>query len=178
MLGERDTVRQRMHTFTVRSLVAPTLDDGESTFVHYFRPLFAELKNSFFIVDNWYPDRIHPKKREILAHYRVTSLNVGRRLLPVYQGKRFLPSYGFAIPSSYGSVFAFAAMPDEQALRSCTYDGYDLDNRKMVAQSVAAFLAFEGTWTLATADLRLVEVLRSGLWAGAVLEKTPPSLQP
>jgi len=128
-------------------------------------------------VDNWQPEDIHPQKKEILARYQVAALNVGRRILHVYRGKRFLSTFGFAIPAGFGRVFAFALTPDEQTIRSSTYDGYHIGDSKLAAESVAAFLAFEGAWTFATADSRLAETLRAGLYAGAVLEEAPHSLK-
>jgi len=166
-----------MHTLTINALVTPTLKDGESIFEHYFHPLFNELQDCSFIVDNWRPDDMHPQKQEILAHYRIAALNIGRRLLHVYRGKRFLSQFGFAIPAGFGSVFAFTSAPDEQTIRSSSYDGYQIDDRKLVSQSVASFLAFEGAWTFATTEARLVEVLRAGLGADAALLETPRSLK-
>jgi hypothetical protein len=166
-----------MHAFTINALVPPTLKAGESTFEHYFHPLFVELQDFSFIVDNWRPDDIHPQKKEILARYQVAVLNIGRRVLPVYRGREFLPKFGFAIPPAFGRVFAFALVPDELTIRSSTYDGCHIDDSMLAPKAGASFLAFEGAWTFASDELRLAEILRAGLSAGAVLEESPSSLK-
>ncbi|MBI4023583.1 MAG: hypothetical protein HY360_01290 [Verrucomicrobia bacterium] len=166
-----------MFTFTVKTLVKPRIQRWESTFVLFFQPLFAELKECFLILDGWCPKALPSQKKTILTRYQVAAFNIGRRLLPIYHGRRFLASYGPYIPSNYGRVFVFISNPDERMIRFGTYDGYQLDEPALIRQSFITFWAFEEVWSIATRELRLVDMLRGGLHPCAHLVETPQSLR-
>ena len=165
----------RMFVQTIAARVAPSRREGQSVFEGCFEALFPELRDAWFVVDGWRPDDFPPRQRELLGRYRVAAVDVGRRVIDVYRGKRFLPTFGFAVPARFGGVFAFPAMPDTAMLRAATED-YDVSPRKVAAATVASFVSFEGTWTFATPDARLVEVLRAGLPPGVELIDPPRSL--
>ena len=166
-----------MHIITVSPLATPPLNAGESTFEHYFKPLFSELKDCYFMLDDWPLDAVRAHERDILTRYRIAGLNLGRRLIYVYHGRRFLSSFGYSISDMHASVFGFTAAPDEQTLRSCTYDGSQLNNSTAARHSRIAFIAFEGAWTVATAEIGLIQTLSTALKAEAVLEETPEYLR-
>src|SRR5688572_13108774 len=111
-----------METRTIRGRFATDPPAGRGTFVRCFEALFGELRDCAFVVDQWRPDDLPPARRELLARYRVAGVDVGRRVIDVYRGRRFLDTFGPAIPSNYGSVFALAAPPDEATLRACMWD--------------------------------------------------------
>jgi hypothetical protein len=141
---------RQLEIHTIRSRAAPPLRPGQSTFEYYFEPLFPELRPCWFVVDQWRPEDLHPAQRDLLGRYRVASLDAGRRAIDVYRGKRFLATFGFAIPSSYGDVFAFAAEPDEATIRASTWDGCQINKGKLAEVAVASFSAFEGAWSVGT----------------------------
>jgi hypothetical protein len=166
---------RRIQIRTIGGRIVSPLTAGQSTFEYFFAPLFPELGDCWFIIANWRPEDLHPKQQWLLARYRVAGVDVGGRVIDVYRGKRFLPTFGFAVPSGYGQVFALAGVPDEATVRP-SVAGYELDTRKLAAAAIASFVAFEGTWTFATPEPKLVEVLRGGLPAGLELVETPRPL--
>src|SRR5687768_4077086 len=121
---------------TIAARLAPARRPGQSTFEYCFEHVFPALRDCSFVVDEWRPEDLHPKQRELLARYRVAGVDVGPRVVDVYQGKRFLATFGFAVPASFGRVFAFADPPDEATLRSAI-DGYPIDPRKLAPAAVA-----------------------------------------
>ena len=165
----------QMEIRTIAGRLAPARRPGQSTFEHCFEHVFPALRECWFVVDELRPGDLHPKQRELLSRYRVAGVDVGPRVIDIYRGKRFLATFGFAVPSSFGRVFAFAKPPDEATLRSTT-DGYPINARKLAPAAVASFVAFEGTWTFATPDPNVMEALRTGLPAGLELAETPRSL--
>jgi hypothetical protein len=165
-----------MEIRTIAARVAPTLRAGQSTFEHCFEALFPVLQDRWFIVAGWRPEDLQPAQRRLLAGYRVAGVDGGGgRVVDVYRGKRFLATFGCAVPAGYGRVFALAGVPDAGTVRPDAA-GYEVDTGKLAAAAVASFVACEGTWTFATADPTLVEVLRARLPAGLELAATPRSL--
>ena len=164
-----------MEIRTIGGRIVSPLKPGQSSFEYFFAPLFPELRDCWFIIANWRPEDLHPDQQWLLARYRVAGVDVGGRVIDVYRGKRFLPTFGFAVPAVYGEVCALAGAPDEATVRP-SVAGDQIDARKLAAAAVASFVAFEGTWTFATPEPKLVEALRAGLPAGLELAETPRSL--
>jgi hypothetical protein len=160
---------------TVAGRVAPILGPGQSAFEYCFESVFGELRDCWFVVDEWRPENFPAEMRDLLGRYRMAGVDVGRRVVDVYRGKRFLPTFAFGVPAGFGRVFAFAGRPDEGAVRSST-DGYAIYADRLAPATVASFVSSEGTWTFATSEARWMEVLRAGLPAGLELIETPPSL--
>src|SRR5687768_3067418 len=160
---------------TIAGRVAPTLRPGQSTFEYCFGQLFPELRDRWFIVASWRPEDLHPEQQRLLARYRVAGVDAGGRVIDVYWGKQFLPTFGVAVPAGYGQVFALAGVPDEATVRPSAA-GYEIDTRHLAMAAVASFVAFEGTWTFATPEPKLLEALRAGLPAGLELVETPHAL--
>lgn len=168
-----------MHAYSIGFPTTPKLTAGSSKFDLAFGSLYDQLRDCCFIVDshNWRPEHLLPQKQKLLRRYQVIATNIGRRLLPVYRGKRFLATFGQVIPGNFAGVYCLDAVPEDKFLRSCSIDGYQLNTPTLMTGATAGFIAFEHNWFFATPHESLVEAWKGDLWAGATIAATPSSLR-